>query len=88
MVYKGRRYKLVELKLDPAFDIWTTDDADYVLWDGEYDAYLALVNRIPDGGFRGILNAHVDLTYEYKTLRETVSGLIGEMESYLKSCCG
>jgi hypothetical protein len=86
VVYKGRRYKVIELEPDRTFDGWmTTADYDYVMWDGEYNSHLALIKKKDKGGFRGHINAHVDLWYDYNSIRDAVNGLAADMDRYCKA---
>jgi hypothetical protein len=88
VVYKGRRYKVIQLEDKRSFDGWSTDDGDYLMWDGFYNGWVALIKHVEGGGFCGHLNAHVALDYHYNTMREAVGGLQVAMDSYAKACLG
>jgi hypothetical protein len=88
VVYKGRRYKVIQLEEGCSFDGWSTDDGDYLMWDGFYNGWVAFIDHVEGGGFSGHLNAHVALDYHYDTMREAVGGLQVAMDEYAKACCG
>ena len=64
IIYKGRRYIAFEVSQSNPFESME-DDADFVVWDGEYDVAVSYGTITSDGGFEGFLAfSHVEIEVE------------------------
>jgi hypothetical protein len=61
IIYKGRRYIAFEVSQSNPFESME-DHADFVVWDGEYDAAVSYGTINSKGGFEGFLAfSHVEI---------------------------
>lgn len=64
IIYKGRRYIAFEVSQSNPFESME-DDADFVVWDGEYDGAVSYGTITSDGDFEGFLAfSHVEIEVE------------------------
>ncbi len=54
VIFNGRRYKAFRVSKAEPFNGFE-DDADFVVWDGLYDAVVSYGNISTDGTFNGVL---------------------------------
>ncbi len=86
IAYRGRRYWVIELALDGKIDWAAKSDCDYVLWDGDIGAVIALLNNSAGGNFEGKITSHVDLgSHQYPSLREATKDLAKLSASYSRA---
>jgi hypothetical protein len=86
IAYKCRRYWIIELAPNGRIDWVSKSDFDYVLWDGDIGAVIAMLNNSDNGTFVGTILSHVDLgTHEYSSLREATKDLAKHSDAYSKA---
>lgn len=94
LVYKGRRFWIIEIAGEDSFGGINGNDADYAFYDAQYQAiygngFYAKITRTHAGDFMVTpTTTHVDLSFAVGSLSELVKKLPREMEKYLKACFG
>lgn len=68
IVYKGRRFWIVELCGNENFEFMAKDEWDYVLYDKLVGCLIATIKRIENDRFKVFLNGYDAVTYEFDSL--------------------
>lgn len=69
IVYKGRRFWIVELSGNDNFEIMNKEDCDYVLYDKLVGCLIATINKLDGERVRVFLNGYDVITYEFDSLK-------------------
>lgn len=85
VVYKGKRYWLVELTGKESIDGLDSSDGDYLMYDGLYGATLAVIKKLESGKLWGSLMSHVELGYEFDDLPSAIKSLPKLYDWYCKN---
>jgi hypothetical protein len=88
VVYKGKRYWVIELSGKIEIEGFGSDFCDYVMYDKLYEAILATIKRNEDGTLNASLMSHVELCYEFKEMKELTQLVPVYADAYYKACGG
>ena len=69
IVYKGKRFWIVELCGNEDFEFMSKEDWDYVLFDKLVGCLIATINKLEDGRVKVFLNGYDVVTYEFDSLK-------------------
>ena len=86
VLWKGRRYYVIEITPELPFDFVDSSLGDAVLYDGVYDAIAATARKQTDGTFECTLNAMVDIICYADSIRDVARVVPPLLEQYLKRC--
>lgn len=87
LLFKGRRYVVIEVSKQNPFEIYG-DDEDFVVWDGLYGGAAAVGRLSPDGVYSGELAfSHVAIEVDdANTISDFVKNVKKAEEYYFKGC--
>lgn len=68
IVYKGRRFWIVELSGEDDFEFMSKDEWDYVLFDKMVGCLIATIKKLDDERVKVFLNGYDAVTYEFESL--------------------
>jgi hypothetical protein len=85
VVYKGRRFWVVELTGKDPVQWIDHMDADYIMYDCLYDAVNAVIKKLSNGKYEASLMSHVEILCEFDTLEEAIKQIPIHYEDYIKS---
>lgn len=69
IVYKGRRYWIVELRGEDDFELMSKDEWDYVLFDKLVGVLIATIKKLDGARVKVFLNGYDAVTYEFDSLK-------------------
>lgn len=88
VIYKGKRYWLIEFIGNDEIGYLGKNDCQYLLFDKLYDAPHTTV-KFENGVFKASLAfSHVDITYEFDSLEKVIKVMPLVADDYTKTCCG
>lgn len=87
MLWKGRRYWVIEVTPELPFDFVNSTLGDAVLYDGAYDAVVATATRLTDGTYECSLISHVEILCNANSVRDIANIVPPVLEYYLKRIC-
>ena len=70
IVYKSKRFCIIEIKDDEMFEFYDKSMCDYVFWDGKYGAVSATINTTKDGTFTVTAVTQWQNQMTFKTMKE------------------
>jgi len=86
VLWKGRRYWVIEVTPDLPFDFVNSTLGDAVLYDGVYDAVAATAKKLSDGTYECSLISHVEILCLASSVRDIARVVPPVLEDYLKRC--
>ena len=86
VVYKGKRYWIIELVGKDEIDGFGRDFCDLLMYDKLYGAILATIKKNVNGKYTVSLMSHVELTYELNDLKEAAQVVPSYADAYYKAC--
>lgn len=69
IVYKGRRFWIVELSGDDDFELMSKEECDYVIYDKLVGCLIATIRRLDGERVKAFLNGYDAVTYEFDSLK-------------------
>ena len=88
VVYKGKRYWVIELTGKDEIDGFGSDFCQFVMYDKFYEAILATITKKSDGKYRASLMSHVELWYDNDSMDELIRSTPHYYDAYYKACNG
>ena len=88
VVYKGRRYWIIDLVGKDAIDGFGCEFCDLIMYDKRFGGIIATIKKNTDGSFTASLMSHVELNYELKDLTEVAQWVPIYADEYDKACGG
>lgn len=88
VIYKGKRYWIIEFTGNDKIDGFGKDDCQYVMYDKFCDGILAYINLKNDTYFATLAWGIDDFTREFDTIKNVVQGVIEMDRFYGKHCFG
>lgn len=85
IVYKGRRYWVIQMTGQDSIEGFSKNDCDYLIYDGLFGAIMALIEKQEDGKIKGTLMSHVELSYLFNSLEDAIKKLPVYADDYYKS---
>ena len=70
VVYKSKRFCIIEIKEDEMFEFYDKSMCDYAFWDGKYAAVSATINTNTDGTFTVTAVTQWENQMTFKTMKE------------------
>lgn len=70
VVYKSKRFCIIEIKDDEMFEFYDKSMCDYAFWDGKYGAVSATINTNKDGTFTVTAVTQWGNQMTFKTMKE------------------
>ena len=86
VVYKGKRYWIIELTGKSFLDGFGSDFCQYIMYDKLYGGIIATISRTDEGTFRASLMSHVELTYDFSQMSELIKSVPVHANEYYKIC--
>ena len=88
VIYKGKRYWIIELTGTDEIDGFGADFCQFVMYDKLYQAILATITKKADGKYRASLMSHVELWYDFDNMNELILSTPSYYDAYEKACNG
>ena len=88
VIYKGKRYWVIELTGQDEIDGFGSDFCQFVMYDKFYQAILATITKKSDSKFRASLMSHVELWYDFDDMDELIRSTPYYADAYYKACNG
>jgi len=88
VVYKGKRYWVIEFSGKKEIDGFGRDFCQYIMYDKLYEGIIATISKSEGGTLRASLMSHVELSYAFAEMKDLIREIPIRADAYYKACGG